>query len=257
MIEALLKLGLTDKEARVYLAALELGGDTAQNIAKKAAVNRATTYVIAENLMSLGLLSSHEEGKKTVFVAESPNELANILTAQERELESRKRYLDESLNALMAIYNTHGNKPSVRYFEGFDGLVALDRYGRERFKKGTEMVGITPIDIIEENFPTRRKEAVSERIKLGIKSRMIYTHKGGAIPDYVNQNELRDGVFLSRDVFPIDNSITIYDGWGVKIYNFSKGQPFGVLIQSADFARNMKQMFELAWIGAKAKAEAE
>lgn len=36
------ELGLADKEARVYLASLELGSDTVQNIAKKSGVNRAT-----------------------------------------------------------------------------------------------------------------------------------------------------------------------------------------------------------------------
>ena len=37
------KIGLSEKEAKVYLAALELGQASVQNIARKAEVNRATT----------------------------------------------------------------------------------------------------------------------------------------------------------------------------------------------------------------------
>lgn len=72
MISTLIKLGLSEKEAKVYLAALELAQDSAQNIAKKAGVNRPTTYVILEKLMKLGLANTLEENKKTLFVAESP-----------------------------------------------------------------------------------------------------------------------------------------------------------------------------------------
>ena len=148
MIDVLIKLGLSDKEAKVYLAALELGGDTAQNIAKKSGVNRATTYVIAEKLMGLGLLSRTDKAKKTLFIPESPHELHNLLDEQKRDIEQRAAYLDDSLNQFLAIFNGSSEKPTVRYFEGLDGLTALDRYGRDQFKKNSEIVGIFPIDIV-------------------------------------------------------------------------------------------------------------
>ncbi|MBI4087815.1 TrmB family transcriptional regulator, partial [Candidatus Kaiserbacteria bacterium] len=63
-------LGLSEKEARVYLAALELGQNTAERIAKQASVNRSTTYVQLDSLMKMGLISTHEEDKKTLFAPE-------------------------------------------------------------------------------------------------------------------------------------------------------------------------------------------
>lgn len=35
----LISFGLSEKEAKVYLAALELGAETAQNLSKKAGIN--------------------------------------------------------------------------------------------------------------------------------------------------------------------------------------------------------------------------
>ena len=52
------ELGLAEKEAKVFLASLELGSSAVQEIAKKAEINRATTYVIIEKLMKKGLMSS-------------------------------------------------------------------------------------------------------------------------------------------------------------------------------------------------------
>lgn len=254
MFETLLKLGLSEKEAKVYLAALELGEETAQNIAEKSGVNRATTYVILEKLMQLGLMSTHEEGKKTVFVAESPTELVNILEEQKREIDAKKKYLDDSLNQLMAIYNARSDKPTVRYFEGADGLEALDRYGHDQFPKNSEMLGIFPLDIIEERFASRRNKAVGDRVKRGTRSRIIYTRKQGPLSEEVNQEQLREGIFISREEFPLNATIAIHPDWGIKLYYFDVALPYGVLIQSPELANNMKLLFELAWHGAKAQS---
>lgn len=256
MQEALLKLGLSQKEARVYLSTLELGEDTVQNIAKKAQVNRVTTYVILEKLMGLGLVSTIERGKKRVFIAENPDELVNILEDQKQEIDSRKKYLDEVMTQLKAIYNAQQKKPNLRYFEGADGLEALDRYGYDQFKEGSEMLGISPIDLVERQFPARRKAAVEDRVKRKITSRMIYTHKDGDILGFNNSKELRKGVFLPRPEFPVDITFSVYPEWGVKFYNFDPNNQFGVLLQSPDIARNMKIIFELAWETAQRRKKA-
>ena len=254
MIETLLKLGLSDKEAKVYLATLELGEDTVQNISEKSGVNRATTYVILEKLMQLGLASTVERGKKTVFIAENPTELVNILEEQKREIEVKKNNLDEAMTGLQAIYNHSKSKPAVRYFEGADGLEALDRYGHGQFTPGTEYLGMIPIDTVESQFPVRRSKAVSERVKLGIKSRVIYTNKEEK-PDFTNEKELREAVYLPREEFPINASITLYPDWGIKFFNYDVTNYFGVLIESPILAKNMKYLFELAWEGAKHREE--
>src|SRR3990167_6712494 len=82
-IKELMSLGLKDKEVVVYLSCLELGPSPAQVIAKKAGVVRATTYVILEELMNMGLVTKYKEGKKTMFSAEAPRQLLRLLERQE------------------------------------------------------------------------------------------------------------------------------------------------------------------------------
>ena len=50
IITELEKTGLTENEAKVYLAALELGETTVIRLAKKAGIKRPTTYLVVDSL---------------------------------------------------------------------------------------------------------------------------------------------------------------------------------------------------------------
>jgi sugar-specific transcriptional regulator TrmB len=126
-IQELMNLGLKDKEACVYLSSLELGPSPAQNIAKKAGVVRATTYVILEELMQMGLVTKYKEGKKTMFSAEAPSQLLRLLEKEEEVIEQRQKELKDILPELQMLAKALGDKPSVRYFEGKEGLAAIRR----------------------------------------------------------------------------------------------------------------------------------
>ncbi|HUC87270.1 MAG TPA: helix-turn-helix domain-containing protein, partial [Candidatus Saccharimonadales bacterium] len=95
-------LGLTDKEARVYVAALFLGPSSVQRIATQAEVNRATAYVILDQLAEYGLVSQSQEKSKTVYVAEPPEALGTLFTRQQHEIELRKQELKRLLPDLQA-----------------------------------------------------------------------------------------------------------------------------------------------------------
>ena len=79
------QLGLSDKEAKTYLASLELGPVSVQEIAKKSGLKRPTVYFAIEQLIKMGLMSSFEKGKKRYFSAESPERLVSLITAQKRK----------------------------------------------------------------------------------------------------------------------------------------------------------------------------
>ena len=56
MITELLSLGLSDEEAKVYLACLEINGGPVSVIAKKAGIHRVSCYHTLENLLEKRLL---------------------------------------------------------------------------------------------------------------------------------------------------------------------------------------------------------
>ena len=110
------KIGFSDKEAKVYLALLELGEAGVQTIAKKSAVNRATTYVVLEELKKQGIVSTVEKDKKTVFVADAPRALLRMFRTQERKIKEHEEDFKKALPELEAIFNTATEKPTEKIF---------------------------------------------------------------------------------------------------------------------------------------------
>ncbi len=120
----LITLGLSEKEASVYLAMLELGPTGVGEISDKAQVNRSTTYLTMEGLKKRGLISCVDDGKHVVFSPESPSRLESILNQERENVDRKQGSLLEAMPYFMGLFNSIQGKPSVRYFEGDDGIVA-------------------------------------------------------------------------------------------------------------------------------------
>lgn len=118
------KLGLKDKEIKVYLASLELGPASVQHIAQKAEVVRPTTYEIIKSLRTKGLFVETARGKKRLFVAQSPENILRLLRMQRRELEEKEREFIRIIAALETKYYS-GERGGVSVFHGEEGIKML------------------------------------------------------------------------------------------------------------------------------------
>jgi sugar-specific transcriptional regulator TrmB len=233
------KLGLSEKEAKVYLSSLELGPSPVQTIANKAGVNRATTYVMIEWLIQKGLMSSFEKGKKRFFSAESPERFLAILHKEEADIKTRVKNVEEFLPELKALFALAEEKPRVRFFEGKEGIKAI----REDFlrTKDRRIETIYSADFIRGIFTDEeRKEFVEKRMKKGIKVRSIYTFDKGILTD-----KTASRCKIPVDKFPLFCDIIMY-GNNIAITSL-KGKLFGIIIESKEFADTMRSIFELAW----------
>lgn len=174
----LLTLGLSEKEAKVYLAALELGKATAQIIAKKSRINRATTYFVLRSLMKLGLMSEVDDGKTTRFTAESPERMEVLLKRKEEDIKISEKLLSKVLPELRSIYNHSGNKPIVRYYDGPEGPRILREEILKKTKNDT-IYSFTNFDLIQNVFTAEENKKFREqKVKQGIKTVVLYTSRG-------------------------------------------------------------------------------
>lgn len=239
--QELTKIGLSEKEAAVYLALLELGSDTVQNIGKKANVNRATTYVILDSLSKKGVVSTVEKAKKTYFIAESPETLLHLINIQAAELKERDRELKELLPQLKGIYNLAEDKPVVRFFEGKDGLLVMsDELLRTQEK---EIVMVYSQDALEGVFsPEEMQKSRIDRRQKMVNIRAIYTWQGGVKPEKTENGERRR---VPSDRFPITCDIAIF-GNKVRIASLGK-KLVGVIIEDKDIADTLRSIFQLGW----------
>ena len=247
MPKQLQDIGLSEKEARVYLSALELGATTADKLAKHAKVNRSTTYVQLESLMKNGLISTYEENKKTFFAPESPEFLKRLLTKQREDVGAKERNLAAILPDLLQQYAGAGEKPVVRFFPGKEGIATV----REEVLtvKEKELFVVFASDTMTKVFTgTELDDYTVRRKALGIFSRGLYTQKD--FFDTADLDELTDRRYLPNLYLSIDIRI-----FGDKTALFSlEGNAFAMVIESKQIASSMKNIFNLLWgIGQKPK----
>ena len=242
MINQLKAAGLSDNEAKVYLAMLELGPAPVQEIAAKAGVNRPTAYVQIEALKKKHLASTQTRGKKTFFIAESPENLESLLNKEGVELEVRRKELLKAMPELAAAFVMTDEKPVVRYFEGKEGWAKIRHeymHCKERLLRNISRVE----DVLATN-PNALTANPSERVKHGIRSKLIYTSdKGPVLP--TDKKALRESKFISSKKLPITFDLIVFDD---KVcFEILRGKIGAVIIQNKVIAESFKNLFDFVW----------
>jgi HTH-type transcriptional regulator, sugar sensing transcriptional regulator len=110
--------GLSENEARVYLAALSLGPATVLAIARTAGIKRTTVYAVVEALKQKGLMNTEVHGFKNLFAAQDPERLLSLL-------ESRKEVVKKAMPDFAGLYNLKGGESTIKYYEGLEGIKAV------------------------------------------------------------------------------------------------------------------------------------
>jgi sugar-specific transcriptional regulator TrmB len=246
----LMHLGLKDKEAAVYIACLELGSAPVQQIARRAKVVRATTYVVLESLMKKGLVTKADKDKKTLFAAEPPLQLMRLLDHQQEALEEKKEDLKVLLPELQALRKEKGTA-TVRYFEGKEGQHAVRQEINMYCEPGDMIYNFTPADHLTGVFPDHDDTSYPQRVARGIKAKTIFTTKSEKLKDHwlKQRTKISERRFLPADKFPFTSGITIYKD-RIAIGNFS-GNPLAVVIENKSMSDMMRCLFELAWESAE------
>lgn len=116
--QTLLTLGLSEKQALIYLAALILGGGTVTDLAKEVEIERTGIYNYLQDLIRRGLLHESTKGKRTIYLASDPTNLKELLKEKEQALE-------ESMAKMQSMFSQNTGQSLVCYYQGKDGLIHL------------------------------------------------------------------------------------------------------------------------------------
>lgn len=255
MLHALTQIGLSENEAKVYLALLELGSATAQQVAQKAGVNRPTTYVQLESLIKVGVVSTFERESersgvsKTYFRAEDPDHLKKILEGSRRDLDKKEQILSETLPELGKLFLTSGERPRVRFFEGVEGLLTMQDEFLKTPDKSIESVAST--DDVLGVFPTHPQAYMPRRVKKGIRAKLLYTSSQGKIFKNKDEAALREARYIPAEKFPFSFDLTLYDFHVAISVLKPKDFPYGIIIESEEVAKSFRSLFYLAWESAE------
>lgn len=235
-IASLKRLGLSDQEGRVYLAALELGEATMQDLARKSGVKRTSIYNFIDKLKEQGFIAVIKWKKRIRYSATHPKQLIEFEKQRLAELEG-------TLPELTAIYNKSPQKPKVTFYEGAEGIkeVYADTLWEQR-----PIIAWSDFDHMEAALGKDFYQSYpAERAKRRIPFSTI-TRDSKIARDVAQKNEahLRKVKFISAE--ELKTEINVY-GDKVAIMSFRNNPPFAVLIENKDIAETMRIAWQELW----------
>jgi len=198
------KLGLTEKEVKVYLAGLELGPSSVQKIAEMAKITRPTTYEIIKQLEKKGLFEEVKKAKKRLFLAQSPEKILGILRIQKREIEEKER---EFIRIIAALEEKYLKERGIKNYKGKEGIKVLEEI--LSFSSTSEIFIVNP-----KNF--KRIKEISQIIKKRLGK-----------------------VNIKKVNIKIDGTLIIFD----KVIFLSTKKVEGFLIESSPIVNLFKSLF--------------
>src|SRR3990167_2633295 len=120
-----LSLGLSEKESKIYRILLEIAQGSATTIITKSGLKRGITYAVLYSLEKHGLVRQYKKEGKTYFQVESPQKLLELVGKKKKEVEQVEKSLESVLPVLSSQYKLAIGKPTIRYFEGKQGLTEI------------------------------------------------------------------------------------------------------------------------------------
>lgn len=232
------EIGLSDKEASVYVALLAVDNDSVVDLASKTKINRTTIYPVLESLAKKGLISEVKVDKKVRFQAEPPERLNTFVERQKLMFEERAERVKDIIPQLKSIQRDLGERPLVKIYEGREGVISAVEEILNSNPEDKTSYSIYSKDLVEDIFSdSERKKlfALRKDVKK-LKSRSIYTYSKGAIPEDGMSERLK----LDDKKYPIFCDINII---GDEIrFSSLKSNISTVYIKSKDISDTIKNL---------------
>lgn len=225
--------GLSKSQSRVYKHLLERGLSSPPQIATATGIARTNCYNVLQSLLDMRLVSKHQQGKRLAYMANDPEAMLGRVAEQ-------KIAIEELLPDLRAVYQTHQNKPTIRFFDGFEEvkeIYYLSLSAKEVFGFGAT----NELARLDKDFYIRWLKQVA---KQNIVFHDILSHASGAEAAPVMKELLR-GLYefqlLPKEVENFQTDILIWDN---NIALLSLQNPvFGTVITSASLAKTFRILF--------------
>lgn len=120
--QQLLKIGLKDKEIKIYLTLLSLGKGTVSDIARKISINRTTVYNPLDSLLQRGFVYKIILGKRIFYSPEKPKKIISVLEEEKRKINISQENIRKIIPELENLYTDSFNRPKVSFYGGKSGV---------------------------------------------------------------------------------------------------------------------------------------
>ncbi len=240
--EILTKIGLTDRESRVYLALLGLQQAQTGLICNFTRIASSNIYKILDSLIQKGLVSFRMQNNIKIFMPSPPDYLNELFLEKQRKLEEERVEINELIINLKKKEIKKEPYSNYKYFEGLSGIKSL-WYNINSIMDKENMIKIhTCKPGSYERLVGFYTEYHNLRVKKQVRERMIFPNEGRWLAKK-RRNKLTEIRFMD-----LKNDVE----WGVmKGYFFLQyitgKSPRGFLIKDEKFSQTFEQVFDNLW----------
>ena len=243
LIEPILRdIGLTEYEAKVYLALLDMGKSTSGEILNRAELRTGKIYEILDSLAKKGLISIIIENNVKKFAPANPKRVYEYFHEQHKVIEEKEKGLKDILTELMKRVNSHKSKANIEIFVGKKAMKSAYLKEIERYSKNQTLyvMGVLSEEkyskeiydfFIYSLYPKRAATKVKIKKLLSEEARDSRATEKRAEIKYLPYGSL-------TSVNLIGNLVII----GIFIE-----EPIIITIESADVAKGFIEQFNLLW----------
>lgn len=229
------ELGLTPKEAEVYLALLGMESATIFEIKNRAKVSRMSIYEILHKLLDKGLISFTTRDGKKQYQAANPERLTDILKEKETKLR-------DMLPELLKKYSESSEQTRIETFIGKEGMKTAMNIILKVRKPVCVLSGDEKIfDFLKYFMP----QFLKGRAKLMIAAKIISDKSAKERKLKLPLSEVR----YAPEEYGSPVDVAIY-GDNVNLLIFTEN-PIAIHMQGKEIAQSFMNYFNLMWKIAK------
>lgn len=235
--EKLIEFGLSEKEAKVYLATLELGEGSVQAIAAQAGIHRVSTYDLLENLRAKGFVFEAQQGKRRIIRPVEPEQVAAAIRSKEQQFSLL-------VPELTALQGKAAGKPRALYFEGHAEIWQTITSLRDNANDNIDLLIYgSPRRLLEEYKIELKREANGLAAFLS-KARNLQENSDPADSNKQNAESFFGQIKKLPDDKKINGNIFIYND---RVLSVSWELLTAIIIEDKYNAENQRCIFNLLW----------
>jgi len=240
--DILKKIGMEEREARIYITLLRLGVSTATKLSEEVDIDRTTIYDILNRLINRGIVSYVIKDSKRYFSPVNPYQIL-------KELQEREEELKEVMPRLVAISKTEKEKTNVEIFKGKEGIAGIFK---TILRDRKDYIFIGAGHQVSETIPIFIYKFLKEASELKLRGKLLCEEGfGDHDVDIIGKNE-------TYRIISKEFTSTTTQVWGDKTAFFVFSEPYyTILIESKEIADRHRLYFDYLWKQAKEPSKSD
>jgi sugar-specific transcriptional regulator TrmB len=237
-------VGLSNKEADIYIASLELGQSPITPLVRKTQIPRTSLVYLLEKLQAIGLIQITLRGSRRVYIPRPPDMVLTLLSRQQKKLANQIEAYETILPQLSSQYAEQSRQIRTRFYQDksisklFDHIIEVqpdEMYLMGEMRNVSLVIGASYL-----------VQWVKLRGDKRIRVRSIRTKRSETQEPIFNASQ---GYLWQVRLAPVDfesTNLTLIYGDNTAIIT-GLVPSFGIVLTSKDYAHTMKNCFQEIW----------